>query len=223
MIRNLVAAIGMGATLLGTAPAGAATATATSNTTHPVVELRQYKLVEGARDAFVDLFDRTFVESQEATGMRLIGQFRDHDRGDRFTWIREFPDMDARGKALNDFYFGPVWQAHRATANPLLDDNDNVLLLRPARNGSGFGPSAARAAPGEPATRSGLVFVTIEYLWAKRSWSGSQRPHRSRTTKRRWPGCTRARVGATRWPPGSRISRNDPHRSCGWIRRRDPR
>src|SRR3954470_17007248 len=118
---------------------------------HPVIELRQYKLVPGTREAFISLFDSTFVESQESVGMRLIGQFRDEERTNRFTWIREFPSMADRQKALESFYSGPVWQAHRGTANPMLDDNDNVLLLRSARPNSGFGPSAARATIGVPA------------------------------------------------------------------------
>jgi quinol monooxygenase YgiN len=133
---------------------------------HPVIELRQYKIVAGKRDALIDLFEREFVESQEAVGNRLVGQFRDLDDPNRFTWIRAFEDMDHRAKALTDFYFGPVWQAHRAEANPLLDDNDNVLLLQPAQPGSGFGPAqGARVAPDAKAPPAGLVIATIHYLW----------------------------------------------------------
>lgn len=133
---------------------------------HPVIELRQYKIVAGKRDAMIALFEREFVESQEELGMRLVGQFRDRDDPNRFTWIRAFPSMEARGKALNAFYFGPVWQAHRGEANPLLDDNDDVLLLRPAWPGSGFGPATGqRPAPGAPARPAGMAVATIEYLW----------------------------------------------------------
>jgi len=133
---------------------------------HPVIELRQYKIVPGKRDAMIALFEREFVESQEKLGMRLVGQFRDRDDPSRFTWIRAFPSMEARGKALNDFYFGPVWQAHRDEANPLLDDNDDVLLLRPAWPGSGFAPpNGQRSPPGAPDKPAGLVVATIEYLW----------------------------------------------------------
>lgn len=133
---------------------------------HPVIELRQYKIVPGKRDAMIALFEREFVESQEKLGMRLVGQFRDRDDPNRFTWIRAFPSMAARGDALNDFYFGPVWQAHRGEANPLLEDNDDVLLLRPAWPGSGFGPaSGQRPLPGAPARPAGMVVATIEYLW----------------------------------------------------------
>ena len=46
----------------------------------PIVELRQYTLYPGKRDTLMDLFDREFVESQEAVGMTLIGQFRDLDK-----------------------------------------------------------------------------------------------------------------------------------------------
>ncbi|MGH2474717.1 MAG: NIPSNAP family protein, partial [Candidatus Limnocylindrales bacterium] len=74
----------------------------------PVVELRQYTLHAGQRDVLVELFDREFVESQEAVGMELIGQFRDLDRPDRFVWLRGFPDMERRRRALEAFYGGPV-------------------------------------------------------------------------------------------------------------------
>ncbi|PYL74556.1 MAG: hypothetical protein DMF26_10535, partial [Verrucomicrobia bacterium] len=49
----------------------------------PIVELRQYTLHPGKRDVLIDLFDREFVESQEALGMKIIGQFRDLDNPNR--------------------------------------------------------------------------------------------------------------------------------------------
>lgn len=126
-----------------------------------IVELRQYQIEPGARDAFVALFEDKLVDSQEAVGMRLVGQFRDRDDVDRFTWIRAFADMPARERALNSFYFGPVWKANRAAANPMLIDNDNVLLLRPAAPDLGFERAIAR----DPAAPAGAVWVIIEYLW----------------------------------------------------------
>jgi hypothetical protein len=46
----------------------------------PVVELRQYTFRHGQRDVLIELFDPEFIESQEAVGMEVIGQFRDLDR-----------------------------------------------------------------------------------------------------------------------------------------------
>lgn len=58
-----------------------------------VVELRQYTLHPGGRDVLIDLFEREFVETQEAVGMRVIGQFRDEADPNRFVWLRGFPDL----------------------------------------------------------------------------------------------------------------------------------
>lgn len=96
-----------------------------------VVELRQYTLHPGQRDVLIALFEAHFIESQEACGIILIGQFRDLDRPDRFVWLRGFPDMDSRAKSLAAFYGGPVWKAHREAANATMIDSDNVLLLKP--------------------------------------------------------------------------------------------
>ena len=126
----------------------------------PVVELRQYTLGPGQRDVLVELFDREFVESQEAVGIELIGQFRDLDRPDRFVWLRGFPDMERRRLALEAFYGGPVWKAHSAAANATMVDVDDVLLLRPPTAASGFGPQPPPPAAGTR-MRASMVVATI--------------------------------------------------------------
>jgi NIPSNAP len=98
-----------------------------------VLELRQYTLKPGERDSLIDMFERQFIESQEATGMTLVGQFRDHRRADRFVWLRGFANMQTRHAALEAFYGGPVWAAHRTAANNTMLDVSDVLLLKPAR------------------------------------------------------------------------------------------
>ena len=131
----------------------------------PVVELRQYKLHPGKRDILIDLFDREFIESQEAVGIRVIGQFRDVDHPDHFVWLRGFRDMTSRAKALTDFYSGPVWKAHREAANATMIDSDNVLLLRPALPTSGFSlENTKRPAVGSDEVQTGLVVTTIYYF-----------------------------------------------------------
>lgn len=121
-----------------------------------VLELRQYTLHPGRREDLIELFDREFVESQDTVGAQVLGQFRDLDDEDRFVWLRGFPDMPTRGKALSDFYGGPVWAAHRDKANDTMIDSDDVLLLRPVADFDLTG-----------VTRGGdttLVTVTIYHL-----------------------------------------------------------
>src|SRR5258706_10060967 len=110
-----------------------------------VVELRQYTLKPGQRDVLIDLFDRHFVESQESAGMTVIGQFRDRRRADRFVWLRGFPDMETRRKALEAFYDGPIWARHKSDANDTMVDSNDVLLLKPARPETAFDTSPSRA------------------------------------------------------------------------------
>jgi hypothetical protein len=135
----------------------------TADTPLAVLELRQYTLRPGRRDELIDLFERQFIEPQEALGMRIVGTFRDLDDPDRFVWLRGFADMSARGDALGAFYFGPVWKRHREAANATIVDSDCVWLLRPAKVGDSFAHSqSARAAVGEaPSRPAGLVTITL--------------------------------------------------------------
>ncbi|AVT39994.1 NIPSNAP family protein [Plantactinospora sp. BB1] len=128
---------------------------------HPIVELRQYTLHTGARDTLVDLFDREFVEPQEAAGMAVVGQFHDLADPDRFVWLRGFPDMSRRAEALHLFYGGPVWQRHRERANATMVDSDDVLLLRPLDERSGFPAPAARPAVGHRDQPASRVLLTL--------------------------------------------------------------
>ena len=131
----------------------------------PIVELRQYTLHPGKRDVLIDLFDREFVESQEALGMKIVGQFRDTDNPERFVWLRGFSDMPSREQALKNFYGGPIWKTHRDAANATMIDSDNVLLLRPAVPMSGFTlENKQRPRVGASAVREDLIVANIYYL-----------------------------------------------------------
>lgn len=151
-------------TLLATEPLESPAARSASSGC-PIVELRQYTLHPGRRDVLIDLFDREFIESQEALGIQVIGQFRDLDRPDYFVWLRGFPDMETRLEALTTFYSGPVWKTHREAANATMIDSDDVLLLHPARPGSGFPAEPRERLPADSSeVPAGLVVATIYYL-----------------------------------------------------------
>jgi quinol monooxygenase YgiN len=162
----LLAGLGVGPVGPPAAEADPAVSNASSSPTCcPIVELRQYTLHPDQREVLIELFDREFVETQEAEGMRVLGQFRDLDKPDRFVWLRGFQDMPARARALGAFYGGPAWKAHRKEANATMIDAGNVLLLHPARPTSGFALDALRRpAPGVKDAPGGLVVGTIHYF-----------------------------------------------------------
>ncbi|HEX5682850.1 MAG TPA: NIPSNAP family protein [Ideonella sp.] len=112
-----------------------------------VIELRRYRTQLGRRDELIALFEREFIESQEAVGMRLPGLFREPAEPDRFTWLRGFADMASRAAGLKAFYFGPVWQDFRNAANATIVDSDDVLLLRPSPGLPALAPAERAASP----------------------------------------------------------------------------
>lgn len=128
-----------------------------------VFELRQYTMVPGQRDTLIALFEREFIETQEATGMCVPGHFRDLDRPDYYVFMRGFPDMDSRRRALETFYTSPVWLANRAAANATLVDSDDVLLLRPTVPFAWRAePRPPRGATALPVARWSVVLVYLE-------------------------------------------------------------
>jgi hypothetical protein len=124
------------------------------------IELRRYALHPGAREDLISLFDREFLESQDAVGAVVLGQFRDLDDPDRFVWLRGFASMAARREALEAFYGGPVWTKHRREANRTMVAWDDVLLLRPV---APFTPdTSTRPTFGAPSPETPL-HLTIRY------------------------------------------------------------
>ena len=109
----------------------------------------------------IELFDREFVESQEALGMQILGQFRDLDRPDDFVWLRAFGDMDSRPLSLAAFYGGPVWKRHGPAANATMVDSDDVLLLRPTVTGDGWPPEGRRPPAGAVGDGPGAVLLIM--------------------------------------------------------------
>lgn len=128
---------------------------------HTIFELRRYRLRPGTRETLITLFDRQFVEPQEALGMRVVAEFRDLDDPDAFVWIRSFADMDSRTKALRAFYNGPVWRQHGEAANATMVNSDNVLLLRPAGAVKPFAHNIAREQEAARGSASGLVIANV--------------------------------------------------------------
>jgi hypothetical protein len=137
----------------------------------PVVELRQYTTLSGKRDALIRLYEEAFIESQEAVGIALPGQFRVAGFPNRFDWLQGFSSMPARKREFEAFYHGSAWKKYRKLVNTWLLENGNVVLLQPANAGSGFSEPSPRPPRGSMVQPKGVVVATIYYLV---SYSGTQ-------------------------------------------------
>lgn len=128
-----------------------------------VFELRRYTLKPGQRETLIALFDAEFVETQEAVGMSVVGQFRDPAQPEHFVWFRGFADQAARTAALPRFYGGPVWAAHGSAANATMIDSDDVLMLKPAGAGRAFAHRPERPV-GAFADAGGPIIVATHHF-----------------------------------------------------------
>jgi len=86
-----------------------------------VLELRNYVTKPGQRDKFISYFEANFIDSQNAIGGYILGQFRVKDADDNFFWMRGFKDMASRSRYLPEFYRGPFWKQRRDYVNEMLN------------------------------------------------------------------------------------------------------
>ncbi len=76
----------------------------------PVLELRRYTITDGEVENFARCFDAWFAEVFEQLGLMVFGQGVERAAPRRFSWIRGFPDVEARARAGLAFYDGPLWK-----------------------------------------------------------------------------------------------------------------
>ncbi|GGF38858.1 NIPSNAP family containing protein [Youhaiella tibetensis] len=135
-------------------------------TSLPIVELRRYRLHPGQRDTLIDLFENEFLESQDDVGAHVLGQFRVDGAPDQFVWLRGFEAFDDRRTALDAFYGGPVWRAHRDRANATMADSDDVHLLSTMAPQDGFVRPARPRRPRGAFATNGSRFIVMLYRLA---------------------------------------------------------
>jgi hypothetical protein len=141
-----------------------------SATCCPVLEIRQYLLAPGKRDELIRLFEDNFIETQEAVGIAIPGQFRVAGNPNEFDWMQGFTNMASRAQSFDAFYHGSAWRQYRGLVNSLLLDYGNVLLLQPAHAGSGFTDlSTSRPPMGSTTEPKGVIVLTIYYLGSNES------------------------------------------------------
>ena len=96
------------------------------------LELRNYALQAGSRQAFHRYFATHFVAPMEALGGYTLGQFALQGQDDNFCWLRGFEDVATRSAFLPAFYEqSSTWKVFGPGANAMMVDSDNVHWLQP--------------------------------------------------------------------------------------------
>jgi hypothetical protein len=74
-----------------------------------IYELRIYRLHRKKKKGFLRGFRKSTTFMQKY-GIILVGAWENKDR-DEFVWLRSFPSLEAREKAIRAFYDSPEWLA----------------------------------------------------------------------------------------------------------------
>lgn len=128
---------------------------------YPVVEFRRYTIKSGGREQFARYFESFFPEAFQQLGAIAFGQFFERWHSNGFTWMRGFQSMEARAIVNSAFYYGPVWKEHKATLNNLIDDSDNVYLMRPLSPARGVAVMPAVDPIHEPQGAQGILVAQL--------------------------------------------------------------
>ncbi|KVX03183.1 hypothetical protein [Shewanella frigidimarina] len=99
-----------------------------------IVELREYKLLSGARQQWLDWMKTELLPYQRSQGMKILSTYvyQDENGDDWFIWTREFNDIQHKEQVYADTY-NDWWIAEiRPKVFTLLDQTCiRVRLLTP--------------------------------------------------------------------------------------------
>jgi hypothetical protein len=126
-----------------------------------VIEFRRYAIKDGQRKNFTQYFDTYFPEALQQLGTIVAASLLERQNPSNFIWIRGFHTFDDRAALNGLFYAGSVWSEHRKTMNDLIDNADNVLLLRPLNPERGVTVLPAVDPVTEPNGAQGVVVAQI--------------------------------------------------------------
>lgn len=159
----LVSAPALAAGQAGPGCGGAGTMDDTAQLGHfNVIELRRYPITPGKRPEFAKYYEAWFPAAFEQVGVLVFGDFFERGTQNNFTWIRGFHSVQDHAIAQAQFYYGPVWEEHKALANSLLPGvDDNVLELH-ALNAQTEIPALPSVDPvAEPKGARGVIVAEI--------------------------------------------------------------
>jgi hypothetical protein len=95
------------------------------------LELREYRVRPGQRDAFVRVMDEMVIPFQRSKGMIIVGSYVSLEEEDLYVWLRRFESEEQRKKLYDDVYGDSYWKNEIKTAlgDMLLKDTVKVRLL----------------------------------------------------------------------------------------------
>ena len=93
-------------------------------------ELRQYKIVDGEMDAFVELMESEIIPFQIGKGMVITGSFRREEDPTTYVWMRRFSSESERERLYEAVYESDDWKTSFAPRVGELMDRSGINVQR---------------------------------------------------------------------------------------------
>jgi hypothetical protein len=93
-------------------------------------ELRQYKILPGKMDAWVQLMEGAIIPFQAAQGMDIISSFRGEEDDSIYIWMRRFQSEEERVRLYEAVYQSDHWKNDIGPRIPELMDRSAVQVTR---------------------------------------------------------------------------------------------
>tara|TARA_B100000749_G_scaffold84734_1_gene64531 strand:- start:1389 stop:1709 length:321 start_codon:yes stop_codon:yes gene_type:complete len=93
-------------------------------------ELRQYKIVDGKMDAFVELMESEIIPFQIGKGMVITGSFRGEEDPTTYVWMRRFSSESERERLYEAVYESDDWKTSFAPRVGELMDRSGIKVQR---------------------------------------------------------------------------------------------
>lgn len=93
-------------------------------------ELRQYKVLPGRMDEWIDYMEGTIIPFQVARGMVITGSFRGEEDDSVYVWLRRFESEEQRERLYADVYGSDAWKNEMAPYVGELIDRESISVQR---------------------------------------------------------------------------------------------
>lgn len=96
----------------------------------PFYELRQYQILPGKMDEWVDFMESVIIPFQVSKGMVITSSFRHETDESIFVWMRRFESEEQRAELYAAVYESSHWKENIAPRTPEMLDRSAMQVMR---------------------------------------------------------------------------------------------
>ena len=96
----------------------------------PFYELRQYKILPGRMDEWIDFMETVIIPFQVSQGMVITGSFRHETDESVYVWMRRFESEEQRAGLYAAVYESSHWKENIAPRIPEMLDRSAIQVMR---------------------------------------------------------------------------------------------